>query len=1132
MNSIHDSGVTTSVCHSFQNIPADLTALNQWVCWHYEERDGKPTKPPIQAKSNGKLLYAESNNPATWSDFATAAAAADRLGLNGIGLNVWADDNLTGLDLDHVFDPETGELDPLAIEVMDRFAAVTYCEISPSGHGIRIWCKGKPQRSGKCTGKVKWLEVYSHPSNRYLTVTGNQWPGSADHVTEQQDALDWLHTRFMAKADSTGIDSGSTQGKGKPRSPSVDSALDLDDAALLDKARNARNGAIFEALYGGDRSGHGNDASSADLALLNLLAFWTDRDAARMDRLFRQSGLMRDKWDVVHDPAGERTYGQMSIAKAIADCRDGYSGTKKPKDSARPAGAESAGLKILGAFNNDGLICIATDEKSAAGIFEHSHIAVVVAGSAQRLWQAAQDMRRANPRLKILVCGDADSADKARIAAFALIGGSYWCAPNFLQPGRQELQDAAIALMKSPPAADDPIPSHFFKEAAKALSARDQQRVAEESPSTFADLTGWESGAERVAQRIQAAVSQIGVIKIRPGKLPSIVDRAEKEALFLGADFYQRVGMLVRPVKQDVSTGGSVRIPAGALVLNLLNTSWLNRRFSQSAKWVKFNKETGDWLPADPPTKYADTLLAMAGEWRAPVLTGIVECPTLRRDGSLLTTSGYDSESGLYVDYHGDPICVPDAPTQADALAALAILKEPFTEFPFAEGDIDLAVALSGLLTAVVRRSLRTAPLFAFDAPVMGAGKGLIVNTIATVATGRAAPAISQGKDEAEDEKRLGALLLQGVPLLNIDNIERDLQGDLLCSALTETTIAIRILGKSEVPNMPSNVAMFATGNNLRARGDMVRRMLVCRIDPACERPDARSFKRNLNEWVPANRARLLSAALTVLRAYIVAGKPKQDIPPYGSFEEWSGLVRSSLVWLGMPDPNLTRVRLEAEDAVTINLHSILTLWFAAFGKNGMTAAEVATQAGLPGNADLHRALLEVAVSRRDSEKVDAFRLGHWLKKQKGKVANGLKLEKAGEDSHSKLLFWRVVNLQSAKSAGNAGNAGKDFTETRENWKTSQNASESNFSRDWREQYPQYPHYPQNPPASPPVVSPDATALADVLATYRGWALLSEVAKKAAWPVDRTTTAAHELATVGMATISGTLVKAVAEVRV
>ncbi len=843
--------------------------------------------------------------------------------------------------------------------------------------------------------------------------------------------------------------------------------LDLDDATLLDKARTARNGSEFAALWAGDLSAHGGDHSGADLALCNLLAFWTDLDAQRIDRLFRQSGLMRDKWDKPHFSDG-RTYGQATIDKAIADSRETYSGRKPAASRDAEPGTPGvlAGLKVLGAFNSNGLACIATDEKSAAGIYEHSHIAVVVAGSAQQLWPAAQDMRRANPRLKILVCGDADSADKARIAAFSLIGGSYWCAPDFFQPGRQELQDAALALMKSPPAVGDEIPPYYFKEAAKPLLARDQQRVAKESPSTFADLVGWQSGAERVAQQIDAAISQIGVIKIRPGKLPSIVDRAEKEALFWGADFYQRVGMLVRPVKQDVSTVGSVRIPAGALVLTIVNTSWLNRRFSQSAKWVKFNKETGDWLPADPPTKYADTLLAMAGEWRAPVLTGIVECPTLRRDGSLLTASGYDAESGLYVDYRGDPICVPDAPSRADALAALAILKEPFSEFPFSEGDVDLAVALSGLLTAVGRRSLRTAPLFAFDAPVMGAGKGLIVNTIATVATGRAAPAISQGKDEAEDEKRLGALLLQGVPLLNIDNIERDLQGDLLCSALTETTIAVRILGKSEVPNMPSNVAMFATGNNLRARGDMVRRMLVCRIDPACERPDARSFKRNLNEWVPAHRARLLSAALTVLRAYIVAGKPKQDIPPYGSFEEWSGLVRSSLVWLGMPDPCLTRARLEAEDAVTINLHSILTLWFAAFGKGGMTAAEVATQAGLPGRDDLHRALLEVAVSRRDSEKVDALRLGHWLKRNKGKVANGLKLEKAGEDTDAKIAYWRVVDLRSPKFTGVTGVTGIISPETRENWKTQHYVGESSFLGPQREVYPLTPVTPVNPPTA------------------------------------------------------------------
>ena len=314
------------------SIPAELRELNQWVCWHYEDRKGKQTKPPIQAKSNGKLLYAESNDPATWSDFDSSVATAVRLNLSGVGLALSESDGLAGLDLDHVIDPVTGELDPLASEVLEHFAG-TYAEISPSGTGIRIFCYGKLARSGKCVGTRKWLEAYAS-IGRYLTVTGNQWAGSATVVTNQQTALDWLHGRFMdkSKTDSTG-------GGEKHRSSSVDS---LDDTALLDKARNSKNGAVFDALWSGDTSGHNNDHSSADLALLNLLAFWTRKDSSRMDHLFRQSGLMRDKWDVLHD--GERTYGEMSLERAINDCREEYSGKKS--DNTRRSDKSSLELKL------------------------------------------------------------------------------------------------------------------------------------------------------------------------------------------------------------------------------------------------------------------------------------------------------------------------------------------------------------------------------------------------------------------------------------------------------------------------------------------------------------------------------------------------------------------------------------------------------------------------------------------------------------------------------------------------------------------------------------------------------------------------------------------------------------------
>ncbi len=304
-------------------IPTALTDLCQWVGWRYEEHDGKRTKAPIDAKSNGSLRYAKSNNPSTWASFADAQAACGRHPeLAGVGFCFSPGDGLTGLDLDHVIDPDTGELKPEAAEILERFRG-TYAEVSPSGTGLRLFCYGKPRRSGKNTGKVKWLEVYAHPSSRYLTVTGNAWNGNASEVTNQQDALDWLHERFMDSTESKPVDS----------KPGPASALNLDDAALLAKARAARNGSDFDRLWSGDTSGHSGDDSAADLALCNLLAFWTDGDADRIDRLFRQSGLMRPKWNHLH---GERTYGAATIAKAIDGMREGYSGRKPSEPGARP----------------------------------------------------------------------------------------------------------------------------------------------------------------------------------------------------------------------------------------------------------------------------------------------------------------------------------------------------------------------------------------------------------------------------------------------------------------------------------------------------------------------------------------------------------------------------------------------------------------------------------------------------------------------------------------------------------------------------------------------------------------------------------------------------------------------------
>jgi len=701
---------------------------------------------------------------------------------------------------------------------------------------------------------------------------------------------------------------------------------------------------------------------------------------------------------------------------------------------------------------------------TGASLHEHTGLPVVVCIDAGNLETVAKALRAVFVRLRLLICGDNDAhkpggnvgKDKAREAAHSVIGGAGWCIPDFLAATETEVLEETGARQPTKAQRADAL---------AAIRQRDSQRYEVEKPTDFNDLTRWSRGVERLKEQIDTALSKIALIEVRAGDLVRIVRQAEAELIF-GGGVYQRSGDLVRPVRHDAVAGqaaGLAGLPLGALRLCEVTTHWLTERFATVATWKRFSETNQAWKAIDPPEQYAKTYLAKTGQWRAPVLTGIVEAPTLRRDGSLLNKPGYDAESGLYVDYTGAPVTVPESPTRAEALAALDILKEPYSEFQFADPAMGPSIALAATLTATVRRSLRTAPMIAFDAPVMGAGKGLLVKVSALIATGRPAPLLSQGQDEAEAEKRLGSMLLAGVSMINLDNIERPVGGELLCSMLTEPVCNPRILGKSESPEMPCNLTMFATGNNLQFVGDMVRRVLICRLDPGVERPDARHFRRNLNEWIPQNRARLLSAALTILRAYIVAGKPKQPIAPYGSFEEWSDWIRSALVWLGETDPCLSRTALEDDDPVLSSLHAVLSLWSRDLGPRVYTAAEVCQKA----EGDLLIALQDIAASRRDPEKLDPRRLGKWLVKYKGRVANGLRILR-GEDSDNKMALWKVVPTPTdSNSTGSTGSYGECPIPPQEKSEKSHSFNNSNVDMNNGKSPNGYGPHSRNSPYSP-----------------------------------------------------------------
>lgn len=325
-------------------IPAELRELPHWVVWQYQRRDGdpKPTKVPFNPKAGTKAAV---DDPGTWVTFAealdvyqrewpeTEASAAHQAGesrpdgqsrrstaetsngrrhaplprYSGAGIVLTKDMGLVGVDLDHVRDPETGQLEEWAAAIVAELR--TYTEVSPSGTGLRLFVRGTLDHlKGRRRGPV---ELYS--DGRYLTVTGHQLDGTPSEIRQAQAELDALHAEHVARPEPR---------IGEPRAGGG-APVDVTDAELLERMFASKNGAKIRRLWDGDTSAHEGDASAADLALVDHLAFWTDYDADRIDRLFRQSGLYRAKWD---EARGDLTYGQLTIDRALAGhaSGDGY----------------------------------------------------------------------------------------------------------------------------------------------------------------------------------------------------------------------------------------------------------------------------------------------------------------------------------------------------------------------------------------------------------------------------------------------------------------------------------------------------------------------------------------------------------------------------------------------------------------------------------------------------------------------------------------------------------------------------------------------------------------------------------------------------------------------------------------
>jgi hypothetical protein len=510
------------------------------------------------------------------------------------------------------------------------------------------------------------------------------------------------------------------------------------------------------------------------------------------------------------------------------------------------------------------------------------------------------------------------------------------------------------------------------------------------------------------------------VIRIKGGFLPQQV-RAIEEALgkrsksepFNGT--FQRAGLLVRIARYagTIDEPDEDGISRANGTLQILNTGadMLRMRMTECAEWLKYDARSEDWKRVDAPHEIANTLIEASGLWpNIPPLNGILEAPALRLDGSVLSTPGYDPQSGLFLDTKLKFAEIKLEPTWDDAKRALDLLGELIKGFPFTS-DAGRSVALAMMLTPFARQSMRSAPMFIISAPKMGSGKTLLSNLPSYISTGKPANLISQSDTPEEERKRMLALFLQGSGTTVLDNVERPLKSDALCTALTEPTIQDRILGSTRVITVPTKTVWIATGNNIRIDGDLTSRCLLCSLDPECERPEEREFDVNLHEFAPKNRSVLASAALTILRAYVVAGAPlNKKTPVYGRFEQWSKIIREPLLWLGCEDPCDTRRLIETRDPVRDQLGNLLQAWWEKFSSDALTLQQVtlAVDSDLDGSFnDLSNAINAIAQERG---RINSHRLGNFIARHENRIEQGYRFERSGL-GHGSGNRWRVHNL-------------------------------------------------------------------------------------------------------------------------
>jgi hypothetical protein len=450
-----------------------------------------------------------------------------------------------------------------------------------------------------------------------------------------------------------------------------------------------------------------------------------------------------------------------------------------------------------------------------------------------------------------------------------------------------------------------------------------------------------------------------------------------------------------------------VRNPPEPICLEPVSRDALKELLDIAATWHRETRNGGTERVM-VPSFVAGTLLSRA-QWGFPRVDGITDTPIFRPDGTIWSTPGYDADTRCLYEPTIEFPPIPDQPSEQEVQAALATLRDPFCDFPFEHGH-DHAAAISAVLSLVARPAIDgPIPLYGVTSTAPGTGKGRLVDVISRIAIGTDATREVMPSGDEEMRKRILAQGIKGTRLVLLDNIDGPIGTPSLANVLTAGSFADRQLGVSRMIQVPMRAVWFATGNGLSYRGDLGRRVIPIELDAKQEHPENRDDFRHseLLDHVRSQRPALVGAALTLLRAYHLAGRPRHGQPRMGSFESWDDWIRALCIWVGLGDPAHGRERIRAQsDDDREALRALLQAWLAALGNEPHTAAQA--RARTDRHDDLGDELAHAWRLLTGKDALDTTALGKVLQRCKGRHINGYAFQ-ADEGLTSGARRWRVV---------------------------------------------------------------------------------------------------------------------------